>query len=210
MTAISWLLEFVALIVMVTGRFITRRGLILYFAVFDMCLGFIIIPIFYLLNTDVNRGLIAAEGWCQAFKKASCLRCIGTVTSTKVGDIEAPSHSNLAPSPISTVSGNINSALHSNQGNNKSENVLENDPDCILKENRSNLDVNNAVEQNSAVNPAYEDMLENDPDGIIVLDDNVDLCENNTVEEHSGIRRVHEYMVAVSYTHLTLPTICSV
>ena len=67
MTVISWSLEFI------TGAFVlsilTMREYGVYFGpaliLPDVCVSFIVIPAYYLFNNEVNRSLIAMEGWCR-------------------------------------------------------------------------------------------------------------------------------------------------
>ena len=65
MSALSWFLEFLT-----GGVFLTKilfndgnNTIILYLVLFDSLLNFVIIPSSYLLNTEVIKGFIIANGW---------------------------------------------------------------------------------------------------------------------------------------------------
>ena len=118
MTAISWFLEFTAgtigmvLRYMEWGVNVSDLNAFLCLAVIDIGLNFIVIPSSYILSNGVVKGLIIAEGWCEAIKPSK--------TSAKVQpahneDIPPPKAANPIPPPIPTISGNLNQLVSRNE-----------------------------------------------------------------------------------------------
>ena len=72
MTVISWLIEFIAGVFIMTISASIEYGVRWGPAIFipDICVNFIVIPASYLFNNEVNRSLIAVEGWCRGINRA--------------------------------------------------------------------------------------------------------------------------------------------
>ena len=110
MTVFSWSLEFITgLVLLVINTTIhnpeTNVDLISFMVIFDAFLNFIIIPSSYILNNEVMKKIIMAEGWFKIFR--------GRMKSNKIdpdrNSLEGNDGTvtNVEPVPISTVSGNI-------------------------------------------------------------------------------------------------------
>ena len=127
MTVFSWSLEFITgLVLLVINIKIhnpeTNVDLISFMVIFDAFLNFIVIPSSYILNNEVMKKFIMAEGWWKIFR--------GRINSNKIdpdrNSLEGNDGgiANVQPVPIPTVSGNIK-ALTSQQKFLKDD--LEND-----------------------------------------------------------------------------------
>ena len=109
MTGISWLIEFgTGMIAMAINIYSknpdSNDDLICSIIIVDACLNFILIPSSYLVNNEVNKTLIIAEGWCRIFKRR--------VKSNKVNPSvenanEAQIVADQQQAPICTISGNV-------------------------------------------------------------------------------------------------------
>ena len=117
MTVISWSLEFIAgLVALAVNLEIhdpeSNVDFITCGVIVDALLNFIIIPSSYILNNEVMKTVIIAEGWCKIVRNL--------MRSNKVTPSQNETHenireaSNTLPIPIPTVSGNLQ-ALQSSQ-----------------------------------------------------------------------------------------------
>lgn len=197
MTVFSWCLEFLAGAIAVTGLFFNK---LMICVAFDICLNFVLIPGSYMLNNQVNKTLIIADGWCQVIKNTFCLRCTRKVESAQVGDIESSNKQKVVPQPIPSISGNI-VALSQKNRYNKTKNVLQNVSERTLQEDGPNLEENNIAEQNSSINQVpsvsrsrspsslptlqtIDSMLDIDDIEIIVLPNNVKHTTNESMVKY--------------------------
>ena len=90
MTVLSWSLEFIAGMLVIGYTLHSQNpasddNFILIFVIIDACLNFILIPSSYILNNEVVKTLIIAEGWCRIFR--------GRVQANKVN----PALNNVEP-----------------------------------------------------------------------------------------------------------------
>ena len=74
MTVVSWLLEFFTGIIAISINIHSENpdsnvDLIFSVVVMDAFLNFVLIPGSYLLNNEINKKLIIAEGWCKIFRR---------------------------------------------------------------------------------------------------------------------------------------------
>ena len=107
MTVISWSLEFIAGLVCLGVNFNPESSpdLISIMVIFDTCLNFIIIPSTYILNDEVRKKRIIAEGWYIGVR--------GSVVSNSLGPALNNDSTKMKPSrrqqqiPIPTLSGDI-------------------------------------------------------------------------------------------------------
>ena len=118
MSFISWSLEFITGGIGLTIYFLaTEINTVVCFALLDVCLNFVIIPSSYILNTEVTKAFIIAQGWCKSFR---CFFCSNQVGPAPNEDIEMDAMpnvipaSNVIPAPIPTISGNIIALARSN------------------------------------------------------------------------------------------------
>ena len=117
MTAISWFLEFTAgtigmvLRYMEWGVNVSDLNAFLCLAVIDIGLNFIVIPSSYILSNGVVKGLIIAEGWCEALKPS---QNSGKVQPAHNEDVPPSKAANPIPRPIPTISGNIDQLVSRN------------------------------------------------------------------------------------------------
>ena len=113
MTFISWSLEFIAGLTYLPVRFMKIRWVVSWLVILDIVLNFILIPMSFVFNNDVNKAIIVAHGWVQWFRR---LINRGPIVAPKQQDEEEnPPNPNPIPAPIPTISGNID-ALE-NRGN---------------------------------------------------------------------------------------------
>ena len=108
-TFVAWILEFTAGLIHLPVRFIKDKSIARLLIVLDIIVNFILIPIVYVLNNDVNKGIIVAEGWFQGFRKLISRR--STVVPEQNNEGENPGNPNPnpnpIPAPIPTISANI-------------------------------------------------------------------------------------------------------
>ena len=119
MTFISWILELITGITVFGLMALTSGGnensAIWPFLLSHICIyvNFIIIPVSYLLHTQVNRTLIIAEGWYNGIRKAisppSQQKQMVIVAEREDKDNEAdtPREAGPIPRPILSISGNL-------------------------------------------------------------------------------------------------------
>ena len=113
MTFISWFLEFCTGAVGVGIRLLNGLDVdIIRWVVFvDTCLNFIIIPSSYILNNEVNKKLIIADGWCKGFGQLLHQNSVNPVQNEEVELVVVP---DAIPRPIPTISGNIKALSQQN------------------------------------------------------------------------------------------------
>ena len=121
MTFIAWLLElitgiasftFVAVTTAITGNedSIVLMGSLAYLIIYS---NFIVTPATYLLNTEVIKGMIVAEGWYNGIKHAIFTSAQKNVIvpdselEEKHNKREIHAEIGPIPNPIPTISGNI-------------------------------------------------------------------------------------------------------
>ena len=104
-TFISWLLELIGGLIILPIRFIEVKWIVRWLILSDIVVNFILIPIVYVLNNDVNKGIIVAEGWLRGFRMLMNRRSI--VAPEQNNEEHNPGNPNLVPVPIPTISGNI-------------------------------------------------------------------------------------------------------
>ena len=109
MTAFSWLLEFIAGIVVLAVIIVpqSRVDFIVFTIIMDAFLNFIIIPSSYILNTEVLKSTIIAEGWGKLIRHHMCPHKI--TPSQNEAKVNARDVNNPPHIPISTVSCDIHS-----------------------------------------------------------------------------------------------------
>ena len=105
MTFISWLLEFFAGLMYITIRFIKNRVVLNLLGISDIILNFVLIPMTYVLNNDVNKAIIVAHGWVQGFRRLINLGSV--VVPEENNEEENPANPDTAPVRIPTTSRNI-------------------------------------------------------------------------------------------------------
>ena len=110
MTVFSWSLEFITgLVLLVINIKIhnpeTNVDLISFMVIFDAFLNFIIIPSSYILNNEVMKKIIMAEGWRKIFRGRIKLNIIHSDRNSLESNDGAVANLQLVPNP--TVSGNI-------------------------------------------------------------------------------------------------------
>ena len=101
-TVISWSLEFIAGLIFILIWFIENRRIVI---ISDMVVNFILIPLVYVMNNDVNKGIIVAEGWLRGFRRLINQRF--TVVPNQNNEGENPGNRNPVPAPIPSISRNI-------------------------------------------------------------------------------------------------------
>ena len=146
MTGLSWCLEFFAGISTVI-RILVGNGPwpIKFVAIlFDVCFNFILIPTSYLLNTEVYKSPIIANGWWQSFRKKFCLRCTRRVEPEQVVDTKASDQRKVMPQPIPSIAGNIE-ALSEKNTHNMCEHVLKKFSEHHVPQNNPLLNDENDV-----------------------------------------------------------------
>ena len=110
MTIFSWSLEFITGLVITYWNINihnpeTNTDLIAFMVIFDALLNFIIIPSSYILNNEVIKKIIMAEGWCKILRGRMKLNKIDPDRNSI--ECNEGAVANLQPVPIPTVSGNI-------------------------------------------------------------------------------------------------------
>ena len=122
MTFISWFLEFTTGVGGVVIRLFNDLDIdIINWLVFiDVCLNFIIIPSSYILNNEVNKKLIIANGWCKGFRRLFQTNKVNPVQNEELELAVVPAP---VPPPIPTISGNINALLQQNLPENIANNL---------------------------------------------------------------------------------------
>ena len=113
MTAISWFLEFGTGMIALASNIISGNpdsndDLIFSIVIIDACLNFILIPSSYLLNNEVNKTLIIAEGWCRIFRRRVQSNKVIPAANNVEGDQIV---SDLQHAPIRTISGNLRALM---------------------------------------------------------------------------------------------------
>ena len=144
MTFISWILELITGIT-IFGLMALTSGGNGYVAVWPFVLShiiiyvnFILIPVSYLLHTEVNRSLIIAEGWYNGIRKAISPPSqqnqmeLDAEREDKDNEVETPAEAGLIPRPILSISGNIdaiaktrNHDMYLSELNNLSERITQ-------------------------------------------------------------------------------------
>ena len=110
MTVFSWSLEFITGLVLLSINIKihnpeTNVDFITCMVIFDAFLNFIIIPSSYILNNEVLKKFIMAEGWCKFFK---CRRKTTKIDPDRnAAEVNDRAVANVQPIPIPTVLGNI-------------------------------------------------------------------------------------------------------
>ena len=140
MTFISWSLEFLVGIIATAGILFKLGGddkawkyVIL---PLDLFLNSIIIPGSYLLNNEVNRGLIAARGWYDTIKNKLLPIWHNEIQPEQP---EPPIELNVLPPPIPTISGNIN-ALEQRTCRDNYASIMQNLSGRIPNETTQNIE----------------------------------------------------------------------
>ena len=134
MAVIAWSLEFISGLLLLIYWFLSEdKNHQLALIMTDILLRFIVIPGSYLLNTEVNKALIVAEGWWKSLRT--------TFRSNKIQPSNNQNQQNNLelilitrrlrpiPNPISSITGNI-IALN----NLKEEITLRSDLNTLLEE----------------------------------------------------------------------------
>ena len=112
MAVIAWSLEFISGLLLLIYWFLSEdKNHQLALIMIDILLRFIIIPGSYLLNTEVNKALIVAEGWWKSLRT--------TFRSNKIQPSNNQNQQNNLelmpitrrrrpiPNPISSITGNL-------------------------------------------------------------------------------------------------------
>ena len=134
MAVIAWSLEFISGLLLLIYWFLSEdKNHQLALIMIDILLRFIVIPGSYLLNTEVNKALIVAEGWWKSLRT--------TFRSNKIQPSNNQNQQNNLelmpitrrlrpiPNPISSITGNL-IALN----NLKEEITLRRDLNTLLEE----------------------------------------------------------------------------
>ena len=134
MAVIAWSLEFISGLLLLIYWFLSEdKNHQLALIMIDILLRFIVIPGSYLLNTEVNKALIVAEGWWKSLRT--------TFRSNKIQPSNNQNQQNNLelmpitrrrrpiPNPISSITGNL-IALN----NLKEEITLRSDLNTLLEE----------------------------------------------------------------------------
>ena len=127
MTAFSWSLEFLTGLVLLAINITihnpeTNVDLISCMVIVDGFLNFLIIPSSYILNNEVMKKLIIAEGWCKMFRGR--MKSNKTVPDPNGIELSDRDVADIQPIPIPTLSGNIKALTY---GQKCLEEDLEND-----------------------------------------------------------------------------------
>ena len=109
MTVFSWSLEFVTglvffSIVVNSNDPETNVDLISGLVIFDAFLNFLVIPSSYILNNEMSKNVIIAEGWSKIFL---CCKRSNDINPDVNQNGEKVSAAPRKPEPIQTLSGNI-------------------------------------------------------------------------------------------------------
>ena len=112
MTVISWSLEFIAGLAAFSVNVQiddpeASMDFIACGVLLDAFVNFIILPSSYILNNEVMKTVIIAEGWCKLFRVRMCSNKVATCppknkVKENVRNLKRP-----LPIPISTISGNV-------------------------------------------------------------------------------------------------------
>ena len=111
MSFLSWSLEFIAGIIFLVSDLVYKdiTELYLYLLFIDNTLTFVIIPSSYILNTEVIKDFIIANGWSKPIRTLFPSRKIGQAPNNnnelQANPNAAISH-RVATKPIPTISGN--------------------------------------------------------------------------------------------------------
>ena len=109
MTVISWLLEFFTGLGGIVMAVQSQKpdsdiNFIACIWLLDAFLNFIVIPSSYLMNNEVNKTMIIAEGWCRLFSK----RMNANKVEPAKNNVKKPQvHPDPQPAPIRSISGNV-------------------------------------------------------------------------------------------------------
>ena len=112
MVVIAWSLEFISgLLVMVFWFFVDDKNDQLALILIDILLRFVIIPGSYLLNTEVSKALVVAEGWWKSIRVSFSSNKIQPINNQDVENKmelrQVSGRPRPTPKPISTISGNL-------------------------------------------------------------------------------------------------------
>ena len=112
MVVIAWSLEFISgLLVMVFWFFVDDKNDQLALILIDILLRFVIIPGSYLLNTEVSKALVVAEGWWKSIRVSFSSNKIQPINNQdveiKMELRQVSGRPRPTPKPISTISGNL-------------------------------------------------------------------------------------------------------
>ena len=118
MTFISWLLEVMAGIMCCLTYFIDHNVAGRICGLIDVAFNFILIPMSYVLNGDVNKATILAEGWISGIRSLFNLKS----TFAAENNINEENNCNPKVSSISNISKNIKELEH--RYNNRKNNSL--------------------------------------------------------------------------------------
>ena len=121
MTFISWSLEFIAGLFCWIHWISKNEVIVRWFVLSDIVLNFILLPMSYVLNNDVNKAIIVADGWVQGIRRLINRKSI--VVPEQNNEVENPGNPNPIPFPIPTISRNID-ALE-NQGHRHGNNFSQ-------------------------------------------------------------------------------------
>ena len=113
MTFISWSLEFIAGLIIFLFWFIKNPVVVKWLALLDIVINFILIPISYVLNNDINKAVIVAQGWVQGFRRL--INRESRVAPKQNNGVENPGNANPVPVPIPTSSRNISELANRGQ-----------------------------------------------------------------------------------------------
>ena len=149
MTFLSWLLEIITGIITLVFMVLSYGDDANHVSVQNLsnllCIfHFIVIPGSYLLNTEVNKSLIIAEGWCSGIRKAISPPAQNNQIVPDV-EIEENNHemgnsteAGLIPRPIQSISGNI-AAIANVKNHDIYADELEKLSECITKRAKLNM-----------------------------------------------------------------------